>query len=153
MKTIHLKSEELRKTFTDLIERDTAAFNKVMEAFSLPKETDDQKALRTAAIQEATKEATLVPLRVMKHILDGLALAKVVAEKGNANSVSDAGVSALMLYAAAEGASLNVQINLSGINDAEFVGWNTDEMHSILRSCKVKAEEIRDIIRNKMTPS
>jgi methenyltetrahydrofolate cyclohydrolase len=151
MKTILVKSEELRKTLTDLIVRDTEAFNKVMEAYSLPKETDDQKALRTAAIQEATKEATLVPLRVMKLIVDGLALAKIIAEKGNVNSISDAGVSALMLYAAAEGASLNVQINLSGINDPEFVGWNTDEVHSILRSCKIKAEEIREIVRGKMT--
>lgn len=151
MKTILVKSEELRKTLTDLIVRDTEAFNKVMEAYSLPKETDDQKALRTAAIQEATKEATLVPLRVMKLIVDGLALAKIIAEKGNVNSISDAGVSALMLYAAAEGASLNVQINLSSINDPEFVGWNTDEVHSILRSCKIKAEEIREIVRGKMT--
>jgi formiminotetrahydrofolate cyclodeaminase len=151
MKAILVKSEELRKTLTDLIVRDTEAFNKVMEAYSLPKETDDQKALRSAAIQEATKEATLVPLRVMKLIVDGLALAKIVAEKGNSNSVSDAGVSALMLYAAAEGASLNVLINLSGITDAEFVGWNTDEVTSILRSCKVKSEEIRDIVKMKIT--
>lgn len=153
MKTILAKAEELRKTLTDLIVRDTEAFNKVMEAFSLPKETDDQKALRSAAIQESTKEATLIPLRAMKLTVDGLALAKTVAEKGNVNSISDAGVSALMLYAAAEGAALNVQINLSGINDAEFVGWNTDEVCSILRSCKVKAEEIREIVKNKITPA
>lgn len=153
MKTILARAEELRKTLTDLIVRDTEAFNKVIEAFSLPKETDDQKALRSAAIQESTKEATLVPLRVMKLTVDGLALAKTVAEKGNVNSISDAGVSALMLYAAAEGAALNVQINLSGINDAEFVGWNTDEVCSILRSCKVKAEEIREIVKNKITPA
>ncbi|MBI3764928.1 MAG: cyclodeaminase/cyclohydrolase family protein, partial [Ignavibacteriales bacterium] len=61
MKTILTKSEELRRTFTTLIDQDTLAFNKVMEAYGLPKETDDQKALRTAAIQEATKEAALVP--------------------------------------------------------------------------------------------
>ncbi len=153
MKTVLVKAEGLRKIFTDLIVRDTEAFNKVMEAFSLPKETDDQKALRNAAIQEATKEATLVPLRVMKHTVDGLALTKVVAEKGNVNSVSDAGVSALMLYAAAEGAALNVQINLSGINDPEFVGWHADEVISILRSCKMKADEIREIVGNKITPA
>lgn len=150
MKRIVVQSEELRKTFTRLIDQDTDAFNKVMEAFSLPKETDSQKALRGAAIQGATKEATLIPLGVMKHVVDALALTKIVAEKGNANSISDAGVSALMLYAAAEGAALNVRINLSGITDQEFVGWHAEEVTSILRTCKTMSEEIMDIVRKKM---
>ena len=79
MKRILTQSEELRKTFTQLIDKDTDAFNKVMEAYGLPKETDGQKALRSVAIQEATKEATLIPLGVMKHVVDALALTKVVA--------------------------------------------------------------------------
>jgi formiminotetrahydrofolate cyclodeaminase len=153
MKNIIIKSEELRKTFTSLIDQDTEAFNKVMEAFGLPKESDAQKALRTAAIQAATKEAALIPLRVMNHVVDALALTKVVAEKGNANSISDAGVSALMLHAAAEGAALNVQINLSGITDADFVGWQTDEVASLQRTCRMKAEEITQIVRTKINPS
>ena len=93
MKKVLEQSEHLRVQFTELIERDTTAFNKVMEAITLPKDTDPQKALRSAAIREATKEATLVPLEVMKHCIDALALAQAVASKGNANSVSDAGVS------------------------------------------------------------
>ena len=67
MKKILVESEKLRATFTALVDRDTEAFNKVMEAFGLPKETEPQKALRAAAIREATKEATLVPLEVMRH--------------------------------------------------------------------------------------
>ena len=153
MKSIVLKSEELRRTFATLIDQDTDAFNKVMEAFGLPKESENQKALRTAAIQAATKEAALVPLRVMKHVVDGLALAKIVAEKGNANSISDAGVSALMLHAAAEGATLNVQINLNSITDQEFVGWRTDEVVSLQRTCRMMAEEIMQIVRTKINPS
>jgi formiminotetrahydrofolate cyclodeaminase len=153
MKNVIIKSEELRKTFTSLINQDTEAFNKVMEAFGLPRESDAQKALRTAAIQAATKEAALIPLRVMNHVVDALALAKVVAEKGNANSVSDAGVSALMLHAAAEGAALNVQINLSSITDPDFVGWRTDEVASLQRTCKMKADEIMQIVRTKINPS
>ncbi len=153
MKSIVLKSEELRRTFTTLIDQDTDAFNKVMEAFGLPKESENQKALRTAAIQAATKEAALVPLRVMKHVVDGLALAKIVAEKGNANSISDAGVSALMLHASAEGAALNVQINLNSITDQEFVGWRTDEVVSLQRTCRIQAEEIMQIVRAKINPS
>ncbi len=119
--SLRTKTEELRKTFTVIIDQDTDAFNKVMEAFGLPKESDDQKALRSAAIQEATKEATLVPLRVMKLVVDALALTKVVADKGNANSASDAGVAALMLHAGAESAALNVYINLNGINDQRIL--------------------------------
>jgi len=153
MKNIIIKSEELRKTFTSLIDQDTEAFNKVIEAFGLPKESDAQKVLRTAAIQAATKEAALIPLRVMNHVVDALALTKIVAEKGNANSISDAGVSALMLHAAAEGAALNVQINLSGITDADFVGWRTDEVVSLQRTCRMKAEEIMQIVRTKINPS
>ena len=153
MKSIVLKSEELRRTFATLIDQDTNAFNKVMEAFGLPKESENQKALRTAAIQAATKEAALVPLRVMKHVVDGLALAKIVAEKGNANSISDAGVSALMLHTAAEGAALNVQININSITDQEFVGWRTDEVVSLQRTCRMMAEEIMQIVRTKINPS
>jgi formiminotetrahydrofolate cyclodeaminase len=94
MKNVLAQAEHLREQFTALIDRDTQAFNKVMEAFALPKETDPQRALRSAAVREATKEATLVPLEVMKHCIDALALAQTVAAKGNTNSVSDAGVSA-----------------------------------------------------------
>jgi formiminotetrahydrofolate cyclodeaminase len=86
----------------------------------------------------------------MKHIVDALALTKVVAEKGNTNSISDAGVSALMLYAAAEGAALNVKINLSGITDQEFVGWHAEEVSSIIRTCKNMSEEILDVVRKKI---
>ncbi|MBI3364374.1 MAG: cyclodeaminase/cyclohydrolase family protein [Ignavibacteriae bacterium] len=150
MKNVLRQAEEKRKHFTALIDRDTAAFSKVMEAYALPKETDTQKALRTAAIQEATKEAALVPLEVMRHAIDTLALARIVAEKGNVNSSSDAGVSALMLYAAGESAALNVQINLSSITDTEFVGWQSEEVASLLRTSKAKADEILAIARGKI---
>ncbi|MDI6767014.1 MAG: cyclodeaminase/cyclohydrolase family protein [Bacteroidota bacterium] len=150
IKNILTKSEELRQSFTVLAEKDTEAFNKVMEAFSLPKEMENQKALRNAAIQGATKEAALVPLRVMKLVIDALALARVVAEKGNINSISDIGVGTLMLNAAAESAALNVLINLNSITDTEFVSWHIDEVGTLRRTCKAQAEEILLIINNKI---
>ena len=153
LKNVLQQSETLRTTFTSLIEKDTLAFNKVMEAFGLPKDTDEQKALRAAAIEAATKEAALVPLEAMKHVIDALALAKVVAEKGNANSISDTGVSALMLHAAAEGAALNVQINLNSIKDTDFVGWKSEEVTSILKTSAIKKEEILTIVRRKISGS
>jgi len=150
MKKVLVQAEELRRLFTDLVTKDTEAFNKVMEAYGLPKETDPQKALRSAAIVEATKEATLVPLEVMKHCIDALALAQVVASKGNVNSVSDAGVSALMLHAACESAALNVRINLNALNDPDFVGWKTEEVESVLNTSSMMTEEIRAVVGERM---
>lgn len=139
-------SDDLRDIFGSLIEKDTEAFNKVMEAYGLPKDSDDQKALRAIAIQQATKEAALVPLEVMKHVVDALALAKAVAENGNPNSISDAGVGAMMLYAASESAALNVLINLKSVHDTEFVGWTTDEVGTLRRTSKTKFDEIISIV-------
>jgi methenyltetrahydrofolate cyclohydrolase len=150
LKKVLEQSEQLRDQFADLIEQDTHAFNKVMEAYALPKETDPQKALRAAAIREATKEATMVPLEVMKHCIDALALTQTVASKGNANSVSDAGVSALMLHAALEAAALNVRINLNGLSDPEFVGWKEDEVQSLRSTSAMMLEEIQSVVDDKL---
>jgi len=150
MKKVLSQAEDLRRRFTELIDRDTEAFNKVMEAFSLPKDTEPQKALRTAATTEAIKEATLVPLEVMKHCIDALALAQEVASKGNVNSISDAGVSALMLHAACEGAALNVKINLKSLSDPEFVGWKMEEVDSVLSTSSMMVDEIRSMVAEKL---
>jgi len=150
IKKVLSQSEALRAQFTRLVDKDTEAFNKVMEAFGLPKESDAQRALRSAAIAEATKEATLVPLEVMKHCIDAIALAQEAASKGNANSVSDAGVSALMLHAACEGAALNVRINLNGLSDAEFVGWKSEELNSLLNTSRMMLDETMAIVAEKM---
>ena len=120
MDSVLKKSEELRNKLTSIIDEDTEAFNKVMAAFGLPKESEDQKLQRTKAIQEATKSATLVPLKLMALCEEGIGLAKIVAEKGNKNSLSDAGVSLLLLQAAAQGAALNVRINLAGLEEVKF---------------------------------
>jgi glutamate formiminotransferase/formiminotetrahydrofolate cyclodeaminase len=87
----------------------------------MPKETEVQKNERTTAVQHATKTATLIPLHVMHLCEQTLPLLRVVAEKGNVNSISDAGVAALMMHAACMSAKLNVQINLASLHDAEFV--------------------------------
>ena len=144
------QAEELRELFTSLIEKDATAFNKVIEAFGLPKETEPQKALRAAAIREATKEATLVPLEVMKHCIDAFALAQQVAVSGNVNSISDAGVSALMLHAAVESAALNVRINLNSLTDSEFVGWKSEELESLRSTSAMMLEEIQGIVAEKL---
>src|ERR1051325_5305992 len=150
MKSLLKKAEESRLFLTRMIDRDAEAFDKVMEAYGLPKETDDQKALRSAAIQGATKEAALVPLELMKHVIDAFAPARAAAEKGNSNSVSDAGVSAVMLHAACESAALNVQINLSAITDTEFVGWRTEEVTTLRRTSAGHLEQILAIVSRRI---
>jgi formiminotetrahydrofolate cyclodeaminase len=150
MKQILEQSEGLRVKFTALVDKDAAAFSKVMEAFGLPKDTEDQQALRAAAVREATKEATLVPLEVMRYCIDGLALVQQVAQEGNVNSVSDAGTAALMLHAASEAAALNVKINLSGLSDTEFVGWKSEEVETLLRTSRMMLEEAQEIVASKM---
>jgi formiminotetrahydrofolate cyclodeaminase len=150
MRSVLAEAEALRARCTALVDLDTEAFTKVMEAFGLPKENEAQKALRQAAVTAATKEATLVPLEVMKHCIDGLALAQRVAARGNANSVSDAGVSALMLHAACEGAALNVRINLQGLSDTEFVAWKTDEVESVLKTSRMMVEEAMEVVRGRI---
>ncbi len=150
LKPVRTSAEELRATFAQLVESDTLAFTKVIEAYGLPKDSDPQKALRSAAVTEATKEAALVPLEVMKHCIDALALAQQVASKGNVNSISDAGVSALMLHAACEGAALNVKVNLAALADSDFVGWKLDEVGSLLSTSRMMLEEIQSIVEERM---
>jgi formiminotetrahydrofolate cyclodeaminase len=133
MESILKKSEELRSKITATIEEDTVAFNGVMAALALPKETDDQKVLRNRAIQEATKSATLVPLRLMSLCEEGIDFAQIVAEKGNKNSLSDAGVSLLLLQAAANGAALNVRINLPGLDDQQFRDEAIEKVTSVIK--------------------
>jgi methenyltetrahydrofolate cyclohydrolase len=115
------RSEELRGKFLAIIDEDTAAFTKVMAAYGLPKDSEEQEAKRAEEIQEAMKSATLVPLKLMGLCIEALELVKIIVEKGNKNSISDAGVAALMLHAGCEGAALNVNVNLNSIRDADFV--------------------------------
>jgi len=104
-----------------LIDEDTRAFNKIMEAFGLPKSTDVEKAERRKAIQEATRYAIDVPFRVMTIAYDSMEVIKAMAEIGNPNSVSDAGVAALAARSAVMGAFLNVKINAAGLDDKAYM--------------------------------
>jgi formiminotetrahydrofolate cyclodeaminase len=150
MTKIKSESEKLRSTFTMLIQKDADAFTKVMEAYSLAKDSEPQKALRAEAVREATKDATLVPLEVMKHCIDAMALAQDAAARGNINSVSDAGVAGLMLHAACEAAALNVKINLNGLDDSEFVGWKLDEVASLISTSRMMLDELQSVVEEKL---
>ncbi len=115
------KGQQIKDELLYLVDEDTNAFNKIMDAFGLPKENDDEKAARTAAIQEATKYAIEVPFKTMLKSYEAFDLIKAMIEIGNPNSVTDAGVGALCARSAVMGAFLNVKINASGLNDKTFV--------------------------------
>jgi len=115
------KGKAIQNSLLQMVDEDTRAFNRIMEAFSLPIKTEDDKKIKEIAIQEATKNATLVPLKVMETAYPGFELINEMISKGNPNSISDAGVGALALRACIKGAFLNVKINASGLNDKSFV--------------------------------
>jgi glutamate formiminotransferase/formiminotetrahydrofolate cyclodeaminase len=120
MKKIAVRAQELKDELLRAVDLDARAFNKVMEAFRLPKGTEEQSREREAAVEEASKGAALVPLGVLAAAAELIGLAEVVARKGNRNSLSDAGVAGLTAQAAGEGAYYNVRINLPGIKDERF---------------------------------
>jgi len=139
------KGQKLKDQLLLAVDEDTSAFNKIMEAFALPKNTDDEKTIRTEAIQNATKYAVEVPLKVMKLSYNSLELIKAMVEKGNPNSITDAGVGALCIRTAVEGAYLNVRINASGIKDQKFVDIHLQEAAKIATATEA---DVKSIIMN-----
>ncbi len=117
------KAEQYKNTLLQLVDADTAAFNKIMEAFAMPKATDNEKASRTEAIQSATKYAIEIPFKVMEAAYASMEIIKAMVATGNPNSVTDAGVGALCARAAVMGAFMNVRINAASYNDKEFVRY------------------------------
>lgn len=137
---------QARKDLERAVDDDTAAFNEVMKAFGLPKETDEEKSARLQAILQATIGATKIPLNVMQISLHALKMTKIVAEKGNRNSLSDAGVAALLLDTAISGAALNIRINLPSISDHPFAGEARRLMEQIEDQKQELAQSIRTLI-------
>jgi len=115
------KGKAIQNSLLHLVDEDTKAFNNIMEAFSLPKKSEEEKKMRDNAVQEATKNATLVPLKVMEIAYSGFDLINAMVENGNPNSITDAGVGALAIRSCIRGAFLNVRINASGLSDKVFV--------------------------------
>ena len=128
--------KEIQNNLLQLVDEDTRAFNRIMDAFSMPKKSDEEKKSRDKAIQEATKNAILIPLKVMETAFPAFELLNNMAEHGNPNSVSDAGVGALAVRSCIKGAFLNVKINASGLADKKFV----DEVMKRGAEIEMKAE-------------
>lgn len=144
------KGQQYKDELLKLVDADTAAFNKIMEAFGLPKSTDTEKAVRTKAIQDATKYAIEVPFKVMETACASMEVIKAMAETGNPNSVTDAGVGALCARTAVMGAFMNVRINAAGYNDKEFVNDIISRGNKIQQKAMEMEAEIIKIVDGKI---
>ena len=133
-----------------LVDEDTIAFNKIMEAFGLPKGTDTEKEARKEAIQEATKYAIEIPLEVARTAYDGLLFCKSMAEVGNPNSVTDAGVGALCSRSAVLGAIMNVQINMGDLEDKAWGDQVLSECASLTSKAEECEAEVRKLVAEKI---
>jgi glutamate formiminotransferase / formiminotetrahydrofolate cyclodeaminase len=145
-----VKAQQLKDELLSLVDEDTAAFNKVMDAFALSKESAEEKASRSAAIEQATKYAAEVPLKVMETASKSYELLAEMAEKGNPASVSDVGVGALATRACIEGAALNVRINLTQLKDEKFKGALAQRMQNISADSDAQFEKIHETVGSKL---
>ena len=147
------KGQQLKDRLLRLVDEDTNAFNQIMQAFGLPKNSEEEKKTRKEAIQSATKNAIEIPLSVMRKALDSMPLIKAMAEKGNPNSVSDAGVGAACARTAVLGAFMNVKINAAGMDDKQYCDKIISEASEMVNQAQKLENEILAIVMQKIEKS
>jgi glutamate formiminotransferase/formiminotetrahydrofolate cyclodeaminase len=145
-----VKAQQLKDELLFLVDEDTAAFNKVMAAFGLPKESAEEKAARSAAIQSANQYAAEIPLRVMETASRAYPLLLEMAEKGNPASISDVGVGSLAVRACIEGAGMNVRINLAGLKDEAVKTSLCEKMRRIAGDSEADFKRIHAVVESKL---
>lgn len=150
MQALLEKSEALREVLTSMIKADVDVFERLMVTYSLPKVSDEQQLVRSAAIQAALKEATNVPLACAYACAETITLSRIAAENGNVGVISDAGVAVMAGYGALKSAALNVYINAGGLTDRVFADAKLAELEVILNGADVVAEEIYQIVKSKL---
>jgi len=144
------KGQNLKDELLFLVDEDTRAFNRIMNAFGLPKGSEEEKAIRSAAIQDATKYAIEIPFKTMKKAYESFDIIEAMVDKGNPNSVTDAGVGALCVRSAVIGAYLNVKINASGLKDKTFLDKLLKEAGEIVDAAKAREEKILAMVNGKI---
>ena len=142
MEELQAKAEAIRERMLELSQADADVFNIFMNALGLPKNTDEEKAARTAAIQQAYKDAAMVPFKIGELANQIFDLAELASRKGNQNLITDGIIAAINARAAVKSAFLNVRINLSGIKDESFVAELTSKMYAIEKDLDVKESSI-----------
>ena len=150
MRGLLVKSEALREKLTGMIKADVEVFDRVMASYGMPKNTDEEKAVRSAEIQEALKVAADVPLDCAGACAEAIKLCREASEKGNLNVISDAGVAVMAAYGALKSAALNVYINVGSIKDQEFADSRMADLEKILQGAEVATEEIYQLVKSKL---
>lgn len=150
MKKIQAEYEPLRKELEEIVDTDATSFDEVMAAFKLPKETDEEKKARSAAIQEGYKKALEIPLKAAELCLKGLEMQDIYAHKGNKNAITDVGVGTLLLQAGLEGALFNVLINVNSIKDEAYANNIRERAADLLKKSKEKKEETLKVVYEKL---
>ena len=140
------KGQALKDELNHLVDEDTRSFNLIMDAFGLPKKTDEEKEARKAAIQDATKYATSIPFKTMQKAAEVLPLCMEMAKNGNPNSVSDAGVGALAAVAGVRGAYLNVLINASDLEDKAWAADIIAKAETLMNNAIATEKEVMDVV-------
>src|SRR5438034_7383738 len=146
-----VKAQQLKDELLSLVDEDTAAFNEVMEAFALPRGSEEEKSARAAAIETATKHAAEIPLKVLETSFNSYELLFEMAEKGNPASISDVGVGALATRACVEGAALNVRINLAALKDQKFAAALLKKVQQISADSEAQFQKINQVVEGKLS--
>lgn len=147
MADVLARADALRAQSMDLIRADIEAFDRVMAAYALPRETEEDKAARGRAIQEALKAATEVPLVCARLCADIIELSEIAAQKGNRNLISDAGVAVMAAHAALKSAALNVYVNAKGVKDEAFARDRVDRLETLLKEGEAKAVAVFETVK------
>lgn len=150
MKAVAARAQVLKDALLRAVDDDSKAFDEVMAAMRLPKRTDEEARRRSEAVETATRKAVEVPFSVIERCAEAVDLVEAVAEKGNENSISDAGVAALALRAASAGAALNVYINLPGLSDKDFVARTHRAAAELAARVAARCKEIEDRVRERL---
>jgi len=133
MEELARKADNLRDEFLALMDEDTAAFNDFMDAMRLPKNSDEEKTKRNSAMQEALKQAALVPMKTLRACLELAGYAKQAVERGNLNAITDGGTALLLSSSSGKAAAYNVRINLAGVKDQDFCEKTKLELERLMK--------------------
>lgn len=150
MKSVLAETEVLRNRLIDLVKQDIDVFNRLMSKYAMPKDIEEEKAIRSAAIQEILIEATEVPLRCVHACLKVIELSQIVAEKGSPGVVSDAGAAVMSAYGGLKTSALNVYINLGSVKDKVFAEAKLAELEQAMKGVEGLVERIYETVKNRL---
>jgi methenyltetrahydrofolate cyclohydrolase len=144
------KAEALRSELIELIQADIDVFNRLMSKYALPKESDEEKVIRSAAIQDVLKDATEVPLQCVHACAEVIRLSKIAAELGNPSAVSDAGAAVMAAYGGLKSSALNVYINVASLKDKAYADAKLTELEQAIEGAEKLVESVYHTVKSRL---